>query len=135
MTLDELEMTMPNGLHDAMVRSVLIDWPARQLTLEADILVGLPEDGPADKSRLRSGRVVLDGLEFVSIEPPGPGSLRDQSAHNSARLRIDTFTPGSMPAAASELPHDCFVAGFFVSPWNARMLVAARDAKLEWVVA
>jgi hypothetical protein len=47
-TLEELENTLPNGLHDAEVRRITVDYERRKVTLEVAVWVG-DMDEPAER--------------------------------------------------------------------------------------
>ena len=47
MTLEELESTSPNGLHDAEIERIAVDYAVRELTLEVAVWVGSMDDPPA----------------------------------------------------------------------------------------
>jgi hypothetical protein len=72
MTLEELESSLPNGLHDAEVRRISIDYEHRKVTLELAVWVGKMEDPPDRREAYRDGRIEISGLLFMVIEPPDP---------------------------------------------------------------
>src|ERR1043165_2312068 len=117
MTLDELERTMPNGFHDAWIRRIEIDYRAQRVSMLASLLVGVPDDPPEQRSRYRDAEVIIEGVQFLVIEPPKPGRLgevKNESRRRKEGIWVDTFPPDSPPEVAKELPGDCFVAAFYV---------------------
>ena len=40
MKLEELEKTLPNGLHDSKVSRIVVDYGQRKLTLDLDVWTG-----------------------------------------------------------------------------------------------
>ena len=126
MTLEELEDSLPNGLHDAEIKDLLIDYPRGEVRMELRVWVGDIERREA----YRDGTLVLEGLQFVAIEPPDPR----YAFAKDTRLRIDvTHDKKHLRAPAiDKVPKDCFVSGLFVQEWNAYVYVAARHASLAW---
>jgi len=70
MTLEELENTLPNGLDDAEVQVITIDYKQRKVTLDLAIWVGSIEDPPERREAYKSGGVEISGLLFMVMEPP-----------------------------------------------------------------
>lgn len=127
MTLEELEDTLPNGLHDAEISSLLIDYSRKEVRMELRVCFSDMERREA----YRDATMTLEGMQFVAIEPPDP---RYPFA-KSVRLRIDvTHDKKHMRAltAASKALKDCVVSGLFVQEWNSYVWVAARHASLAW---
>ena len=128
MTLEELERTLPNGLHDGEISTILVNYVERRVTMELCAWVS----GEIPPNELyRKGTLILEGMQFLVIEPPDP---RYKFAE-SALLWVDvTHERKHLPVfpAISKVPSDCFVSGFFVREWNSFIWVAARDASLVW---
>ncbi len=133
MTFDELDRSLPNGFHDAWIKRIEVDYVARKVSFVMEILVGLPEDPPGRRSRLRDGLVVLEGMEFIVIEPPTPGAAIEKDRG----LWVDSYVGGPLPPEAESLPTpaDCFLAAFYVDQLNSCMCIAARDARHQWIGA
>jgi len=72
MTLEELENTLPNGLHDADVHRIAIDYAERRVTFDLAVWVGKMEDPPERREAYKSGRIEVSGLLFIVMEPPDP---------------------------------------------------------------
>ncbi|MDP9120206.1 MAG: hypothetical protein M3O15_02375 [Acidobacteriota bacterium] len=125
MTLEELEDALPNGLHDASLRSLAIDYVGQEARLIFDI-------DTSDESREveRPGHVTLLGLVYFVIEPPDARYKYDVGA----ALWVDaiptgeTTPPSNLPAA----PEGSFAYCLFVRNWNSCLYVAARDVRFEW---
>ena len=129
MTLEELEDTLPNGFHDLLIRSLLVDYGQHRVVMLVSVLVGVPEDVEVERDRRREGKLTLDGLQFISLDPPDPSYPFTEGD----TLWVEMSEPKSPPAAARSLTPGCFVSGFFVKEWNSFIHVAARAASLEWV--
>jgi hypothetical protein len=129
-TLEELEDTLPNGVHDAEIRKVSIDYSERKVTFDLCVWVGDMDDPPERREAYREAQLVLLGLLFLVIEPPDP----KYPFADSTKLVIDgcdmrEHLPSELLAS---LPSDAFVRSIWVNEWNAFMHVAARDADLAW---
>jgi hypothetical protein len=127
MTLEQLQRSLPNGLHDAVLTGLRVDYVTRSAVLEIDIDVSPASDVSAAVS-CRPARIVFSGLQFVVIDPPGPA--------------YDGFAPSTIDAGEGqpstyrcELPPlkgDAFLCWIFVSRLNAFIRIAAEDVELEW---
>ena len=133
MTLDELTASLPNGFHDAKLKSVSIDYVNRNATLELDIWVGeLDASSKREREKYRPGQLRLLGMIFWVSEPPCVGYPYDIGGE----LRIDVGsiqtldTQPSLPLPST--PQECFINWIFVTDWNAFIYVAARHAQLTW---
>ncbi len=130
MTIEELEDTLPNGLHDSEVRSILIDYIQRKATLQLSVFVGELDAPPERREAYREASLVISGLLFAAIEPPQanypfaePASLRIDAC--DMRKELD---PGLLAA----LPNGSFVRSFFVNEWNAFVHLAGLGAEMSW---
>src|SRR5579864_1916630 len=72
MTLEELENTLPNGLHDADVHRIAIDYAERRVTFDLAVWVGNLDDPPERREAYQIGRIEISGLLFIVMEPPDP---------------------------------------------------------------
>jgi|SRR5882724_1988609 len=130
MTLEELEDTLPNGLHDSEVESVFIDYLRRTATIQMAVFVG-EVDAPIDKREAyRNASLLIAGLSFASIEPPHanypfaePGTLRIDACDMRKDLDADLL---------AKLPRGSFIRSFFVNEWNAFIHLAGSDAQILW---
>lgn len=123
MTLEELENSLPNGLHDSLLRSLVIDYSGASALLVVDI--DIQEDESAAPV-YRRAQITLSGLFFVAIEPPG--QIDDHWPPDG--LAIDAG-PGSRSRVPSP-PSGVFVHWIYVIAWNSFVHVAARNATLAW---
>jgi hypothetical protein len=126
MTLDELENTLPWGLHDAYVESVLFDWTRSSLRL--DVRVMMSESQDCDQR----ARITLEGVAYLSVERAS--SADDGAVCPSGELWIDSsvvVNPTELGLPPS--PDGGFVQQFFVHTWNRSFFVCARSAALQWL--
>jgi len=134
MTLEELADTLPNGLHDAQVSSISIDYLKREAKFALDVWVG---DSSSQDEEVREayqgGELKLSGLLYCAIEPPDgnyPYGEAERLWVDAGALGSDSIRPSvKLP---EPLPEGAFAYWFFVQGWNSFIYVAARDASLEW---
>jgi len=72
MTLKELENTLPNGLHDAEVRSIAVDYVQHKVALDLTVWVGRMEDPPERREAYKEGRIEIFVLLFLMMEHQDP---------------------------------------------------------------
>ena len=129
-TLDDLVRTLPNGLHDAEIRTFAIDYGRHQLTMDLSVWVGDMDEREAPREGYRDATLTLDGVVFIVMEAPDPtyefaeqDHLWVDVTHDPKHIRLPQgLTP----------PSDCFVSGFFNRFSNSYIYVAARSASLTW---
>jgi len=130
-TLEELENTLPNGLHDSEVQRVSVDYEQRKLVLEVAIWVGNMADPPERREAYKRGRIEITGLLFLVMEPPDP----KYPFGHSAELTIDGCDMGKNlnRELLQSLPSNAFFRSLWVDEWNAFIHIAARDAEIIWI--
>ena len=73
MTIDELESELPNGLHDAHLRTFSSDPAARRAEFILDLWIGnLHSTVLAERECRRPARLELHGLAYLVIDVPDP---------------------------------------------------------------
>lgn len=105
MTLRELEDTLPNGLHDAEVRRIHVDYGRRTLILDVDVWVGTMDAPPEQREAYKSGQLDISGAIFLVMEPPNAGyPYRASSEITIDSVDEEKSVPGellrSVPASA-----------------------------------
>jgi hypothetical protein len=131
MTLEELENALPNGLHDAEVQRISVDYGQRSLVLELVVWFGSMDDPPERREAYKTGRLEFSGLAFLIMEPPDAKyPYRVESS-----ITVDSVDPGRGlgPELLASLPKGVFCHSFFVFQWNAFMHVAAKHAEMTWL--
>lgn len=131
MTLVELEKTLPNGLHDARVSRITIDYRKRKLTLDLDVWVGdMDSDSHEVREAYEPAQVLIDGLLFAVLEPPDAA----YPFSNSVGLTVDGCDMRKSLSAEliSSLPADAFFRSLWVNEWNAFIHIGARNVELAW---
>jgi hypothetical protein len=133
MTLDELRNSLPNGLHDARLKTVSVDYTKQEARLALDIWVGdLDSEIESEREAYKEAEVTLNGLLFWVSEPP-------QADHPYQKARSVKIDAGSVATLAEPpktklpaVPADISVNWIYVNDWNACIYVAAKSAQLKW---
>lgn len=128
MRIEELERSLPNGFHDAVLHSFSTA-PERQVAeFVIDLSIGSPGDPSFRRDAYRSARLLLTGVSYLAIDPPGPGA----SIGGSRASMFDLVEADPAVSAQTPGPVGGFSARFFVADWNAFIHFAAADAVLTW---
>jgi hypothetical protein len=130
MTLEELENTLPNGLHDAEVKRIAVDYELRKVTLEVAVWIGDMGDPPERREAYKDGRIDISGLLFLVMEPPDP-----RYPYQDSDLRIDgcDLSKNLSSELLESLPVDSFFRSLWVNEWNAFIHIAAKNVNIEWL--
>jgi hypothetical protein len=131
MTLDELQSSLPNGLHDAELVALSTNLVKREAVIELRIDVGSMESPPGKRTEVyRPARIVFSGVEFVVIDPP------DARYEYLGVSTIDAGSgqPSTAPCDLPQLPDGSFLCWLFDVRWNSFIRIAAQDATLEWKI-
>jgi len=130
MTLEELENTLPNGLHDAELLRIDVDYGQRRLALNLDVFVG-DLNGPLEKREAyRKARIEFSGLQFLVVEPPDPNY--PYSDPEPSRTDICDMSKNLDEKLLKSLPSGTFFVSLWVNNWNAFAHIAAVNAELVW---
>jgi len=129
MNLEELAATLPNGFHDAELRTFEMNYVSRTLTCDLDIWIGDIEMEAA-RELYRAARLVLGGVAYLVIEPPD----ERQSWLRAGAVTIDAGIgePVQGKWECPVQPPGAFRGYFYVGELNAFMRFAADEASLEW---
>lgn len=130
MTFQELEDSLPNGLHDAEVHSISVNYVQRVLTIDLAVWVGNMNQSPEVRETYREASIRLSGLYFFVAEAPDP----KYPFAEAEGLRIDGCDRRERLSEqlVGMLPSDLFLRSVWVNEWNAFMHIAAREASFEW---
>ena len=71
MNIKEIELSLPNGLHDAFLMKLYIDYLKRKATFDLDVWMGDPSSKDKKlRETYKKGRLIVHDLIFCTIEPP-----------------------------------------------------------------
>ncbi len=135
MTFEELDARDANGLVDAVVLSITVDYQSRVASLGLNMRPNDP-DSP-DAELYANAMLTLRGFYYLSIESPDPARL---SYPMRAEIVVDGLPedPDQFPLferLKPTLPSSAFCCRFFVHNWNSFIHVAAEEADFSWVTA
>jgi hypothetical protein len=134
MTLAQIDEILPNGFHDAEIEQLIWNFQTNSAVLDIDFWVATEEK---EREKRRSGRVELQGVVFLTVNPPEPSELDPKPYHPSGTLQIDGVLTNEsvfpdLPNLKSVLPQGTEVFSFYVVNWNSFIHIAASEATLVW---
>jgi hypothetical protein len=128
--IDELEADLPNGLHDALLRTFSSDPAERRAEFILDVWIGDLHSGTTlERERRCPARLELLGLAYLvldDLDPRYPG-------HARSPVQIDPCAADDDPERSLQVPQGGFAGRFFVTEWNAFIHFAALEARLTWI--
>ncbi len=134
MQLKEIESSLPNGFHDALLKSFNIDFALRKLSLTLRLCTGDPDAVTQDeRESYKEAELVLSGFVYLVVDPPD----QKYNFQDTKELWIDAgeSKPGispPLPIPIEKLPNGTFAYWFFIRDWNSFIHVAAQGANLHW---
>jgi hypothetical protein len=132
MTLEEIDQTLPNGFHDATIAEITHDYIHAMLKFKIDVLVGMPDDPVADRSRYRQAELLFSSVLFCIIEQPDfesafrhPGDLW---------FLFDRMEPQAVSESlAKTIASQTLCYSFFILDWHSHIHVAAANVEMNWL--
>lgn len=130
MTLEEIDSSLPEGLHDAQIRSYVRDFETATLTFFVKVVVGL---SPENNRRLQycDGEIRFQGVQyFMSENPDAESVFRDPGCVWFSFGRADA---GAIPDVVDKmLPPELLRYSLFIQEWNSSMNIAAHEVSFTW---
>jgi hypothetical protein len=131
MTFEDFERKFPNGLDDAEIFSMSLDYQYRRAKVELTLRANPPES--PDRDQYQRAVLLLKGFYYFVIEPPDA----DHLWYPHRPIQVDGFPEDGSEFSPfdnlkSKLPADAFCCRFYVHDWNSFIHVAARDAQFSW---
>ena len=125
MNIEELEEALPNGLHDAMLRTFSENRADRRAEFILDVWLGdLRSSVIGERERYRPARLELVELAYLVLDDSDPR----YPAGDGSPLRIDACAADDDPQRSQQVPDGGFAGRFFVTEWNAFIHFAALAA-------
>lgn len=126
--IEEIEESLPNGLHDSLLRRIELDYEKRGAEFHLSVQVSVPEDKNGEK--YRNGKLTISDVAFIAIDPPVDG----YPFLESSMLSIDSGPgqPHTSPVNLPTLPKDTFLHWFYIRDWNSFIRIAAKHAEFRW---
>jgi hypothetical protein len=134
MTFEELDAQYANGLVDAVVLSITLDYQNRIASIELSMRRNHPDS--ADPNLYSKATLTLRGFYYFVIESSDP----DFSYPMWAKIVVGGHSedPGKFllfERLKPTLPVSAFCCRFFVHNWNSFIHVAAEEADFSWMAA
>ena len=142
MTLDQIELTLPNGFHDAFLCTVSVDYAGLTAQMDLEVWVGsMDTDDYQGREAYRRGRLQFTGLLQFTSEVPNQEFLPEETDSLTNGLSIDlvpaennTSVPEGNEWADEPLPEGAFQRSFcFTGDANSYLRVAARNVMWTWL--
>jgi hypothetical protein len=133
---DIYKMLQPNGLHDAILEKLAIDYAAGEAVFDLDVWIGdLDSKKEYEREARRKGRLQFSDLFYCVIEPPCPAPN-----HPNQGVELESIDawplgwfekkPENMPGP---LPEEAFACAIYLMHSNSFIYVAATDVSFEWL--
>lgn len=130
MNIEQLAAELPNGFHDARLRSFSSEPAQRRAEFVLDVWVGdLHSRVESERERRRPALLELLELAYLVTDELDPR----YAATQRWQVQIDACGPDDDEALARQVPPGGFAGRFFVTEWNAFIHFAAREARLTWL--
>jgi hypothetical protein len=132
MTFEKLEMELPNGFHDAEIRTINVDFLNRSIVIGMNLHASMPDNLDPERYRPGTLRVVSPYLFF--IEPPDPryhfvpSGRPINATGNPVIVGKDTVVDHLLAV----LPPNATVYLFFLDDWNSCLYVAGASVEFSW---
>jgi hypothetical protein len=133
MTIKETVDRTPNGLHDAYLLGVSIDYGLRKASFRINWDFGMVE--PVATTVFREGTLSVSGLQYLVIEPPWRDSRYETATYGYGEPSyIDGYVTRDDDVQRLNLPLIPVTASrysLFVGAWNSFIHFAAESAAIE----
>jgi hypothetical protein len=131
MTLEELDEQLPNGLHDAKLRSITHNYEIGALTICVEILTGLPDNPPPTQFAYRDAVISFSNVLLCHIEQPE--NERIVGVRGSVWFRYWRTEPGILPPKLSaRFPTDALSYTLYILEWESSIHIVAGDMSFSW---
>ena len=131
MSIEEVEKSLPNGLHDAVMRKHVVNYETRTLVFEIDVWVGdLDSKNEEEREKYKPGILKFEGLEYFVIEPPSDVKVTFEAFSFSAgNPEVDEIKPSVI---LPKVPEGSFRTFFFIYKLEAFMHICASKVEFNY---
>jgi hypothetical protein len=127
MTLEELELKLPNGFHDVLLTSITRSYSDGTCVLDLQV----DDESETGEEVLLTFKVLLTGLSFMVMEAPDANRrFGEVGAERISGFETTERYLSSLEALRVKTPPGSFFYSFFMDDLNCSLHVAATDAKL-----
>jgi hypothetical protein len=133
--LNDIENSLPNGFHDALLEGVSIDFVSKKAKLDLKMSIGNPDAETREgREAYKKAELHFHDLLYFVIDPP-----ENLEFFNGKDLRIDAGDAtdernSRSPKPLIALPKNAFAYWFFIVEANSFIHIAAMSASLRWAV-
>ena len=132
MNIEDVESTLPNGLHDAVLKKFEVDYEAKTATFMFDVWVGdLNSKSEEIREAYRSGVLTLHDLKYIIVDPPSAELIFNVEPFSLGTGNHDTQ---SIPSTKSlpPAPEGTFRQWFFLYNIESFIHVCAAEAVFNY---
>ena len=132
MTFEEINDKLPNGFHDATIRSIAMDFVNISLVVGMELHVS--ESNDPDPERYRCGTLQIASPCLFFIDPPDPRYpfVPDGSPLNVDGDPIRIGQNAELDRLLPVLPLNAAIYRFFLEEWNSFLYVGGASVKFSW---
>jgi len=131
MTFEELDEQLPNGLHDAKLRSLTHNYDTGVLTIYVEILTGLPDNPPSTRFGYRDAVISFSNIFLCHIEQPE--NDRIVGVRGSVWFRYGRTEPGTLsPKLSDRFPNDALSYTLYILEWESSIHIVATAMSFSW---
>jgi len=130
MNIEQIEADLPNGLHNALLRTLSSDPAERRAEFILDVWLGdLHSSAAWHRECYRAARLELLGLAYLVLDD----SHTRHPATDVSPVQIDACAADDNLERSRQVPRGGFAGRFLVTEWNAFIHFAALNARLTWI--
>jgi len=128
-TFADVEKSLPNGLHDAELVGLRVDYTEEKAILLLNVDVANHDEDSNLEPNYRGLRLMFLGIQFVVVDPPG-----GESGAYPGLPVIDAGSgqPETLPIDLPRIRDGYFLCWIFVERWNSFIRISAQSAAFEW---
>jgi hypothetical protein len=126
LTFSELSTSLPNGLHDAKLLALRIDYANQAAMLEVEI--DLSDTSGRLGEQYALAHLQFTDVQFIVVDAPGPQYDR----FTVSRIDAGEGHPPNSLCMLPSLGERTFLCWIFVTDLNSFVRIAARDVEVHW---
>ena len=131
MTLEDIEKSLPNGLHDAVILELVRDYEHALVKLKIEVLIELPEGTDKKATRYRAAEILFSGVPLCTVEVPDPKSAYRHPG--CIWFSFSKMSDGVWPEEIGQsLPPGTLLYSLFILDWWSHIHIAAKDVTFSW---
>ena len=131
---DDILDNLPNGFHDALLKSVFVNYEADEIVLSLDVCVGTPDDPILERrDEYKPGKLEFFGIQFFISEAPNRTSIFQNEAKPMIDIEgIETLPDNLRPNLPTVNRNDFFAVWVYLNNFNSFLYICAQSAKFTF---